>query len=36
MNRIYRTAVTLLMTLLIPAAASADFRRIELKIMGMD
>ena len=36
MNRIHKTAAALLIALLIPSAAFADFRRIELKILGMD
>ena len=36
MNRVYRAAAALLITLLMPSAAFADFRRIELKILGMD
>ncbi len=36
MHRYYRTAAALALTLLIPTAAEAEFRRIELKILGMD
>ena len=36
MNRVYTTAAALLITLLIPSAGFADFRRIELKVQGMD
>jgi hypothetical protein len=36
MNRVYTTAAALLITLLIPSAAVADFRRIELRVQGMD
>ena len=36
MNRVYTTAAALLITLMVPSAALADFRRIELKILGMD
>ena len=36
MNRIYTTAAALLITLLIPSVTFADFRRIELKVQGMD
>ena len=36
MNRIYRTAAALIMTLLLPSAAFADLRRVELKVLGMD
>jgi hypothetical protein len=36
MNRVYQTVATLVMLLLFPSTASAEFRRIELKILGMD
>jgi hypothetical protein len=36
MNRLLRTAAALTLTLLIPSAAIADLRRIELKVLGMD
>ena len=36
MNRVYTTAAALLIALLIPSAAFADFRHIELKVQGMD
>ena len=36
MNACYRAAAALLITLLIPASAAAEFRRVELKILGMD
>lgn len=36
MNRVYTTAAALLITVMVPSAAFADFRRVELKILGMD
>jgi hypothetical protein len=36
MSRVYTTAAALLVMLLIPSIGFADFRRIELKIQGMD
>ena len=36
MNRIPRIAATLLLALGIPAAASAELRRVDLKVLGMD
>jgi hypothetical protein len=36
MNRFTRSAATLLFALLIPSAAFADLRRVELKVLGMD
>jgi hypothetical protein len=36
MNRLGCTAAALMLALLIPSAASADFRRVELKVLGMD
>jgi hypothetical protein len=36
MNRLSRTAAALLLSLLIPSAAFAELRRIELKVLGMD
>jgi hypothetical protein len=36
MDRLSRVAAALLLTLLIPSAALADFRRVELKVLGMD
>jgi hypothetical protein len=36
MNGIYRTAAALVLTLLLPPAALADLRRVELKVLGMD
>ena len=36
MNRVYTTLALLLITLLMPPAAFADFRRTELKVQGMD
>ena len=36
MNRIGRSAAALLLSLLIPSAAFAELRRVELKVLGMD
>jgi hypothetical protein len=36
MNRITRTTAALLITLLIPALASAELRRVDIKVLGMD
>ena len=36
MNRLRTSAAALMLLLLIPSAASADLRRIELKVLGMD
>jgi hypothetical protein len=36
MNRITRSAAALLLSLLIPSAAVAELRRVELKVLGMD
>lgn len=36
MNRITRSAAALLLSLLIPSAAFAELRRVELKVLGMD
>jgi hypothetical protein len=36
MNRIARTAAAIVLTLLVPSAAAADLRRVELKVLGMD
>jgi hypothetical protein len=36
MNRIHRSTSALLIALLIPAAAAAEFRRVEMKTLGMD
>ena len=36
MNRIARTAALLSLSLLIPSAAFAELRRVELKVLGMD
>jgi hypothetical protein len=36
MNRLSRTAAALVLSLLIPSAAFAELRRIELKVLGMD
>ena len=36
MNRIRRSAVALMLTLLIPSVAFAELRRVELKVLGMD
>ena len=36
MDRICRLAASLLLMLLIPTAALAEFRRVELKVLGMD
>ena len=36
MNRMCRTAATLLMLALIPAAASAELRRVQITVLGMD
>jgi hypothetical protein len=36
MNGISRTAAVLALTLLIPSAAFADLRRVDLKVLGMD
>jgi hypothetical protein len=36
MNRVVRTTSAFLIALLIPAAASAEFLRVEMKTLGMD
>ena len=36
MQVLYRGAAVLALALLIPSAAFADLRRVDLKIMGMD
>jgi hypothetical protein len=36
MNLIMRTAATLLLVLLIPSLASAELRRVQLNVLGMD
>lgn len=36
MNNLRRAATVLALALLIPSAAFADLRRIDLKVMGMD
>lgn len=36
MSQMYRTAAALVLTLLLPSAAFADLRRVELKVLGMD
>jgi hypothetical protein len=36
MNLIRRSAAALLVSLLIPSAAFAELRRVELKTLGMD
>ena len=36
MNRVWRSAAALLLSLLIPSAAFAELRRVELKVLGMD
>ena len=36
MNRLTRSASALLIALLIPAAASAEFLHVEMKTLGMD
>jgi hypothetical protein len=36
MNRISRTAAAVAFTLLLPSAAFADLRRVDLKVLGMD
>ena len=36
MNRLYRTAAALLMMLAVPGTATAELRRVELKVLGMD
>jgi hypothetical protein len=36
MNRVLRTAAALLSVLLVPAAASAELRRVQLNVLGMD
>jgi hypothetical protein len=36
MNRYAFTAAALTLALLIPSAALADLRRVELKVLGMD
>ena len=36
MNRVARSASALLFALLIPSAAFAELRRVELKVLGMD
>jgi hypothetical protein len=36
MNTIHRTAAALSLLLLIPAAASAELRRVQLNVLGMD
>jgi hypothetical protein len=36
MNRLSHTAAALMFALLIPSAAFADLRRVELKVLGMD
>lgn len=36
MNRVFRATSALLFALSIPAAASAELRRVEIKTLGMD
>ena len=36
MNRIAHSAAALLLSVLIPSAAFAELRRVELKVLGMD
>ena len=36
MNRLVRTAAALSFLLLLPAAASAELRRVQLNVLGMD
>jgi hypothetical protein len=36
MNRLFRTAATLTALILLPAAASAELRRVQLNVLGMD
>lgn len=36
MNHLTRAAAVIAITLLLPSAASADLRRVDLKILGMD
>ena len=36
MNRVFRSAAALSLALLIPSAAFAELRRVELKVLGMD
>ena len=36
MNRVIRTATALLALALIPAAASAELRRVQINVLGMD
>jgi hypothetical protein len=36
MNRMTRSAAALLLSLLLPSAAFAELRRVELKVLGMD
>ena len=36
MSRMVRSAAALLLSLLIPSAAFAELRRVELKVLGMD
>lgn len=36
MNRMVRTAAVLLLLVLLPSIASADLRRVQLNVLGMD
>ena len=36
MNRMMKTAASLLFALLIPGLAAAELRRVEIKVLGMD
>ena len=36
MNRLVRTAAALLGLMLLPASASAELRRVQLHVLGMD
>ena len=36
MNVVIRTAAALLLLMLVPSAASAELRRVQLNVLGMD
>jgi hypothetical protein len=36
MNRLFRTAAALAALMLLPAVASAELRRVQLNVLGMD
>jgi hypothetical protein len=36
MNRVVRTAASLLALLLLPSLASAELRRVQITVLGMD